>query len=95
MFRSSDGQAGAEAISPEMLAAGVAVIDQHRGTDTPVAVIASKVCEAMLGAATEWALVPRQPTKEMLERAYWSALAENAAGVWESMIEAVDRSRGP
>jgi hypothetical protein len=33
-------------------------------------------------------LVPRRPTKEMIEAAYWAALDENAAGVWARMIEA-------
>jgi hypothetical protein len=33
-------------------------------------------------------LVPRNPTKEMLEAAWADALAEDAKGVWESMIEA-------
>jgi hypothetical protein len=33
-------------------------------------------------------LVPRRPTKKMLDAAYWSANDENAAGVWKSMIEA-------
>jgi hypothetical protein len=32
--------------------------------------------------------VPRMPTQEMLDEAYWSALAENAAGVWDEMIKA-------
>ena len=36
----------------------------------------------------EMILVPRTPTKEMLEAAYWDALGEDARGVWESMIKA-------
>jgi hypothetical protein len=32
--------------------------------------------------------VPREPSEEMRNAAYWSALAENAVGVWEDMIEA-------
>ena len=32
--------------------------------------------------------VPRKPTPQMLEAAWAEALAENAAGVWEVMIEA-------
>ncbi len=31
-------------------------------------------------------LVPRRPTKEMLEAAWADALAEDAAGVWAAMI---------
>ncbi len=37
---------------------------------------------------TEMVLVPRQPTKEMLDAAYLDAHDEDAAGVWASMIEA-------
>jgi hypothetical protein len=37
---------------------------------------------------TELVLVPRLPTKEMIEAAYWDALGEDAAGVWKAMIEA-------
>jgi hypothetical protein len=33
-------------------------------------------------------LVPRIPTKEMIEAAYYEALAEDAKGVWEAMIRA-------
>lgn len=36
----------------------------------------------------EMVLVPRKPTKEMLEAAWADALAEDAEGVWKSMIEA-------
>ncbi|MDE2329985.1 MAG: hypothetical protein KGK16_04290 [Bradyrhizobium sp.] len=35
----------------------------------------------------EMVLVPRIPTKEMLDAAWADALAEDAAGVWHSMIE--------
>jgi hypothetical protein len=35
----------------------------------------------------EMILVPRNPTKEMLEAAWADALGEDAAGVWKSMIE--------
>jgi hypothetical protein len=34
--------------------------------------------------------VPIQPTRDMLEAAWADALAENARGVWDSMIEACD-----
>jgi hypothetical protein len=33
-------------------------------------------------------VVPKKPTQQMLDAAWASALAEDAAGVWESMIEA-------
>jgi hypothetical protein len=36
----------------------------------------------------EMVLVPRVPTKEMIEAAYWDANDEDAAGVWGSMIRA-------
>ena len=36
---------------------------------------------------TEMVLVPRSPTKEMIEAAYYAALDEDAAGVWEAMIK--------
>jgi hypothetical protein len=36
----------------------------------------------------EMVLVPRIPTKEMLEAAWADALAEDASGVWKSMIDA-------
>ena len=42
---------------------------------------------------TEMVLVPRRPTKEMIEAAWATALDENAAGVWESMIQAWLTSR--
>lgn len=31
-------------------------------------------------------MVPRKPTKEMLDAAWASALAEDAEGVWDAMI---------
>jgi hypothetical protein len=47
---------------------------------------------AMRRAAAEAAggmvLVPRIPTKEMLEAAWADALAEDAKGVWKAMIDA-------
>ena len=30
--------------------------------------------------------VPREPTKEMLDAAYWAALAEDPTDVWSTMI---------
>jgi hypothetical protein len=35
-----------------------------------------------------WILVPRLPTKKMLDAAYYAALAEDAAEVWKEMIKA-------
>ena len=32
-------------------------------------------------------LVPRKPTSQMIEAAYEAALAEDAAWVWDKMIE--------
>lgn len=37
---------------------------------------------------SEMVLVPRHPTKEMIEAAWADALAEDARGVWEEMIKA-------
>lgn len=41
---------------------------------------------AVTGQQEEMVLVPRKPTAEMLEAAWASALEEDAAGVWKSMI---------
>ncbi len=35
----------------------------------------------------EMVLVPRRPTKRMIEAARYDALAEDAAAVWETMIQ--------
>lgn len=40
----------------------------------------------------EMVLVPRKPTKEMLEAAWAAAHAENAAEVWQEMIEAWEKA---
>ena len=37
---------------------------------------------------TDMILVPRKATKEMIDAAWAAALAEDAEGVWESMINA-------
>ena len=34
--------------------------------------------------------VPKKPTKDMLDAAYWEALAENAEGVWDAMVATAD-----
>lgn len=36
-----------------------------------------------------WKLVPIEPTKEMVNAAYYSAFAEDADGVWNDMLEAI------
>ena len=38
-------------------------------------------------AEPEMVLVPRKPTSQMIEAAYEAALAEDAAWVWDKMIE--------
>lgn len=43
---------------------------------------------------TEMVLVPRTPTKEMLEAAWADALGEDAVGVWRSMIDCWVQSSG-
>ena len=49
-----------------------------------------RIIAAVLGSEESAALeaagyvcAPRAPTQRMIEAAYWSASAENAAGVWE------------
>lgn len=37
----------------------------------------------------DWVLVPRAPTTAMINAAWAEALAEDAAGVWKAMIEAI------
>lgn len=39
------------------------------------------------GGGIELVLVPRHPTKEMIDAAWAAATAENADGVWNAMIE--------
>ena len=46
----------------------------------------------MTGQREQFILVPRNPTPEMLEAAWASALAEDAGGVWLSMIEEFEKS---
>lgn len=41
----------------------------------------------------EMVLVPRNPTKEMIEAAWAEATAEDAAGVWRAMIEKWESSQ--
>jgi hypothetical protein len=47
-------------------------------------------CRALL-EDSGYAVVPRVPTREMLDAAWADALAEDAAGVWAAMIEAAER----
>ena len=42
----------------------------------------------------EFVLVPKVATAEMIEAAWAQALDENAAGVWEAMIEFLERTKG-
>ena len=37
---------------------------------------------------SDMVLVPRRPTKEMIEAAFWAASDEDAAGVWKAMVNA-------
>jgi hypothetical protein len=43
----------------------------------------------------EMVLVPRVPTKEMLDAAWADAHDEDAAGVWRAMIDAWQKTRPP
>lgn len=38
-----------------------------------------------------YVIVPKEPTPEMIESAYYDALDEDAKGVWVSMVEAAVR----
>jgi hypothetical protein len=50
--------------------------------------------EPVTGQHGDYIVVPRNPTKGMLDAAWADALAEDAAGVWLSMIEAYEESSG-
>jgi hypothetical protein len=52
--------------------------------------VADKVLRTLREAG--YAVVPREPTKEMLDEGWYEANAENAHGVWTSMIEAHESS---
>jgi hypothetical protein len=52
---------------------------------------AGQVCEAIREAG--YVIVPRAPTKEMMEAAWADALSEDAAAVWSSMIESAESTR--
>lgn len=45
------------------------------------------------GQQQEMVLVPRKPTKEMLDAAWAESNEENAEGVWRDMLEAWELSR--
>ncbi len=47
----------------------------------------------MTGQREQMVLVPRIPTKEMIDAAWEGALAESAKTVWELMIEEYETSR--
>jgi hypothetical protein len=49
--------------------------------------VQAKLEDAVTGQQAEYILVPRKPTKEMLEAAWADALGEDAAGVWKAMID--------
>lgn len=38
--------------------------------------------------AMGYVCVPRIPSKEMMDAAYWAAVGEDAEGVWEEMLKA-------
>jgi hypothetical protein len=46
-------------------------------------------------AVAGYVIVPKEPTKEMLDAAWASALGEDAAGVWRDMIEAALCTHSP
>ena len=53
----------------------------------------AKLEDAVTGQS-EYVVVPRVPTREMVDAAYWSAFGEDAKGVWEAMIIAYESSNG-
>jgi hypothetical protein len=65
------------------------------GTEEAIKIIGELGCDAAENAelvtavpiVSEFVIVPRRPTKRMLDGAWADALAESASGVWESMIE--------
>ena len=61
---------------------------RDRPADILTALLGAGQAQAALAALSNagWVWVPRRPTERMIEAAYWSALAENAAGVWEEMV---------
>jgi len=53
----------------------------------------AKLEDAVTGQESDFVLVPRNPTKEMLTAGWADAHFEDAAGVWRSMIEAWEFSQ--
>lgn len=51
-----------------------------------------KLDDAVTGQS-DYVLVPRTPTKEMIQAGWAEANDENASGVWRDMIEAWESSR--
>ncbi len=47
-----------------------------------------KLEDAVTGLGEQFVLVPRNPTKEMLEAGWYEAHDEDAGGVWQEMIKA-------
>lgn len=62
--------------------------NETRESDTEMAVTGQREI------TEEFVSVPRKLTKEMLEAAWADALAEDAEGVWRSMVEAYLSSMG-
>ena len=58
--------------------------------------MAQAVGDDILRALREsgYVIVPNIPTKQMLDAARYDALAEDAAGVWEAMIQTYADSNG-
>lgn len=55
----------------------------------PVESAATKLIDDLAKAG--YRIVPVEPTEEMIEAARYDALAEDAKGVWSSMLEAADK----
>lgn len=79
-------------ITPEMIKAGYQVLLASGLGDAILRADKCTVAEIYRAMASlrppAMVLVPRHPTKEMLDEAWADAHAEDARGVWDSMIEA-------
>lgn len=53
-----------------------------------------KLEDAVTGQQSEYVLVPRKPTPKMIRAAWDAALAEDAAWVWEEMVQSYVSSVG-
>lgn len=72
-------------LTREMIEAGAGALAAMN--DRPATDVVCLVFRAM-ATSGEWVAVPRKPTETMISAAWEWTLAEDASGVWSSMIEA-------